>query len=108
MITIVLIIHIILSVSLVTVVLLQRSEGGALGIGGSQSSGFLSGRGAASALTRTTAILATAFIATSILLAILASSGNEKRSILENPPISNQIQENDAKKQGKPSIPSSD
>ncbi|MDC0073468.1 preprotein translocase subunit SecG [Alphaproteobacteria bacterium] len=108
MITIVLIIHIILSVSLVTVVLLQRSEGGALGIGGSQSSGFLSGRGAASALTRTTAILATAFIATSILLAILASSGNEKRSILENPPINNQIQENDVKKQSKPSIPSSD
>jgi preprotein translocase subunit SecG len=58
--------------ALVGVVLLQRSEGGALGMGGGGGGGFMSARGAANALTRTTAILAAAFFATSIALGVIA------------------------------------
>ncbi len=83
MITLVLIFHIVIAVALIGVVLLQRSEGGALGIGGNPGGGIMSGRGAASALTRTTAILATAFIVTSIVLALLASEGNKNQSIFD-------------------------
>ena len=76
-------------VALVGVVLLQRSEGGALGIGGGGGGGnFMSARGAANALTRTTAILAAAFFATSIGLGIL--SGVEGGSVLDELPIQNQ------------------
>jgi preprotein translocase subunit SecG len=60
-----------ITVALVGIVLMQRSEGGALGIGGG-GDGFMSGRGAANLLTRTTAILAAVFFATSLLLAMLA------------------------------------
>lgn len=65
-------IHLLVALALVAVVLLQRSEGGALGIGGG---GFMSGRGAANLLTRLTAILAAVFFATSIILTILARQG---------------------------------
>ena len=84
--TIILIIHLMIALALVAVILLQRSEGGALGIGGGGGGGgFLSGRGQASLLTRTTAFLALGFISTSFVLAILASRGGEPRSILEDP-----------------------
>jgi preprotein translocase subunit SecG len=63
-------IHLMLAIGIVILVLLQRSEGGALGIGGTNS--FMTGREAANMLTRTTAVLAAAFMATSIFLAILA------------------------------------
>jgi preprotein translocase subunit SecG len=69
--TVLLVIHLMITVALVGIVLMQRSEGGALGIGGG-GDGFMSGRGAANLLTRTTAILAAAFFATSLLLAMLA------------------------------------
>ena len=69
-------------VALVGVVLLQRSEGGALGIGGG-SGGLMSARGAADALTRTTGILAAAFFATSIALGILARYEARPTDILE-------------------------
>ncbi len=108
MITLVLILHIVIAVALVGVVLLQRSEGGALGIGGNPGGGIMSGRGAASALTRTTAVLATAFIATSIALALLASGDNKNRSIFDDEePI---IQENSDKidKKSSPSVPIND
>ncbi|MBL41603.1 MAG: preprotein translocase subunit SecG [Rhodospirillaceae bacterium] len=108
MITLVLILHIVIAVALVGVVLLQRSEGGALGIGGNPGGGIMSGRGAASALTRTTAVLATAFIATSIVLALLASGDNKNRSIFDDEePI---IQENSDKidKKSSPSVPIND
>ena len=70
---VVLIIHLLLALALVGVVLLQRSEGGALGMGGGGGAGgFMSARGQANLLTRTTAILAGAFMITSVVLALLA------------------------------------
>ena len=88
--TVLLVIHILLALALIGVVLLQRSEGGGLGIGGSAGgggggmAGFLTGRGTANLLTRTTAILAACFMATSILLTIIAGGGSEPRSILDS------------------------
>lgn len=73
--TVILLIHVMIALALVGVILLQRSEGGALGIGGGGGAGggFMTGRSAGDALTRTTAILATCFFATSLTLSILAS-----------------------------------
>ena len=86
--TVVLVIHLLIAIGLVAVILLQRSEGGALGMGGGSGggSGFMSGRAAADVLTRTTAILATCFIITSIILAIMAGSGRDSGSILDQVP----------------------
>ena len=81
--TILLTIHIIIALALVGTVLLQRNEGGGLGIGGSAGGGFMTGRGTANLLTRTTAILAALFFATSIGLAILAGAGSEQTSIVD-------------------------
>jgi len=61
--------------SLVGVVLLQRSEGGALGMGGGGGGGLMSGRGAATALTRATTILAAIFFVSSLTLALVADRG---------------------------------
>jgi len=66
--TVLLVIHLMIATALVCVVLMQKSEGGALGIGGGGGGGFLTGRGTANLLTRTTAGLAAAFFLTSILL----------------------------------------
>jgi preprotein translocase subunit SecG len=86
MFTIVLVIHVLISISLVGLVLLQRSEGGALGIGGGGGGGgVMSGRSASNILTKGTAALAVAFMATSILLAILSGVGGSSRSILDDP-----------------------
>jgi preprotein translocase subunit SecG len=75
--TVILLIHVMIAIALVGVILLQRSEGGALGIGGGGGggggAGFMTGRSAGDALTRTTAILAACFFATSLTLSILAS-----------------------------------
>ena len=71
--TVILLIHVMVAIALVGVVLLQRSEGGALGIGGGGGGGFMTGRSAGNALTKTTAVLAAAFFATSLALSILAS-----------------------------------
>ena len=79
--TVLLLIHVMVAVALVGVILLQRSEGGALGIGGG-GGGFMTGRGAGNALTKTTAILAASFFATSLLLSILASQHRATPSIL--------------------------
>jgi len=80
---VILVIHLMVAVALVGSVLLQRSEGGALGIGGSGGGGggFMSGRGAANALTRTTTILAFTFFVTSITLTLLARNANAPSSI---------------------------
>ncbi len=70
-------IHLLIAVILVIVILLQRSEGGALGIGGSGGGGqmgLFTARGSANFLTRTTAVLATLFIASSLLLTVVGSS----------------------------------
>ena len=72
-------VHLMIAAGLIVVILLQRSEGGGLGIGGGAGGGmggFMSARGTANLLTRTTAILAAAFMATSILLAIVADNGS--------------------------------
>ena len=84
--TVVLVIHLILAISLVAVILLQRSEGGALGMGGGGGGGmggFMTGRAAADMLTRTTGILAACFLVTSVILAILAGANRESGSILD-------------------------
>jgi preprotein translocase subunit SecG len=70
--TVLLLIHLFVTLALIGVVLIQRSEGGGLGIGTSQGMGsFMSGRGTANLLTRTTAILGAAFFALSLTLALL-------------------------------------
>jgi preprotein translocase subunit SecG len=87
---VIIVIHLLVVLALVGVVLLQRSEGGALGMGGGGVSGFMTGRGQANALTRATAILAALFFLTSIILSVLASRGRQSRSIVpgSTPPIS--------------------
>jgi len=82
--TILLTIHILIAIALVGTVLLQRNEGGGLGIGGSSSDGFMTARGTANLLTRTTAILAACFFATSIGLAIIAGAGTSTKSIVDD------------------------
>jgi len=71
--TVILVIHLLVALALIGVVLLQRSEGGALGIGGGGGSGgnLFSARGVGNALTRTTAYLAVAFFCTSIALSVI-------------------------------------
>lgn len=81
--SVLIIIHLLVVLALIAVVLLQRSEGGALGIGGGGGGGFMSGRGAANALTRMTAGLAVAFFATSIVLTIMARGQGEGGSIID-------------------------
>jgi preprotein translocase subunit SecG len=83
MITVLLVIHLMIAAALVGVVLLQRSEGGALGIGG--GGGFMTGRGAANFLTRVTAGLAAAFFVTSMGLTLLATRPVSNRSLFETP-----------------------
>jgi preprotein translocase subunit SecG len=84
---IILVIHIIIAAALVGVILIQRSEGGALGgLGGGNFGGLMSGRGTANLLTRTTAILAASFITTSMVLAIMAGNTGPQRSILDTQP----------------------
>src|SRR5437016_5413656 len=82
--TIILVIHLMIAVALVGSVLLQKSEGGALGIGGGGGmSGFMTGRSTANLLTRTTAILAALFFATSILLVVFSNATRAPRSIID-------------------------
>ncbi len=85
--TVLLIIHLFVTLTLIGVVLLQRSEGGGLGIGSSQGMGsFMSGRGTANLLTRTTAILAALFFGLSLTLALLNKGTTVRHSILDAPP----------------------
>ena len=86
--TVVVVIHLMVVLALVGVVLLQRSEGGGLGIGG--GSGFMTARGAANALTRATAILAAAFFVTSLGLSLLARYGAQPLDILDRQPPAGQ------------------
>ena len=81
--TLVLTIHILIALALLVVVLLQRSEGGGLGIGGSSNGGFMTARGTANFMTRLTTILAIAFFTTTIILAILAGAGDQPVSIID-------------------------
>jgi preprotein translocase subunit SecG len=86
---VVLVIHLLLAIALIGVVLLQRSEGGGLGIGGGGGgggmSGFLTGSSTKTLLTRTTAILAACFMVTSLLLTWIEGRAPERQSILDAP-----------------------
>jgi preprotein translocase subunit SecG len=85
--TVLLIIHLFVTLALIAVVLLQRSEGGGLGIGSSQGMGsFMSGRGTANLLTRATAVLGTLFFVLSLSLALLGRGTSQPHSILDTPP----------------------
>ena len=85
--TVLLVIHLLVTIALIVVVLLQRSEGGGLGIGSGGGMGnFMSGRGTANLLTRTTAILGTIFFALSLALALLNQGQRAPRSLLDQPP----------------------
>ncbi len=82
--TFLLIVHMLVTITMVAVILLQRDSGGLGGLGGGSGLGSLfSVRGSANFLTRLTAILATAFIVLSLLLAIIASHTHTEKSILE-------------------------
>ena len=77
---VIIVIHLMLVLAMIGAVLLQRSEGGGLGIG--STGGFMTSRGTANVLTRTTAILAGLFFATSLILSILAGWGRAPTSII--------------------------
>ena len=85
--TLLLVAELLIAIALIFFVLLQRSEGGALGIGGGGGMGGLfTARGAADTLTRTTSILAVLFFATCIALNLLALHGRNETSILDSAP----------------------
>ena len=86
MMCVLIVIHLLVVIALVGVVLLQRSEGGALGIGG--GGGFMTGRGQANALSRATAILGALFFATSLIMSIIAGWSRAPRSIIDAAPSS--------------------
>jgi len=77
------VIHVLIALALVGVVLLQKSEGGALGMGGGGMSGFMTGRSTANVLTRTTMILAVLFFVTSLALVLVSNSGRAPRSAID-------------------------
>ena len=81
--TVILVIHLLVAVALIGVVLLQRSEGGALGIGGGGAGSLFTSRGAANVLTRTTAVLAVVFFITSVTLTILARKEHGPASVFD-------------------------
>ena len=80
--TVVILIHLMIVLAMVGLVLIQKSEGGGLGMGGGSGGGFMSSRGTANVLTRATGILAALFFATSLFLSILASFDRKPRTIL--------------------------
>lgn len=93
--TVILVIHLLLAIALIGVVLLQRSEGGALGIGSGGAGSLFTSRGAANVLTRTTAILAVAFFLTSVALTVIARREHGPTSVFDqvSPPASGQQQQ---------------
>jgi preprotein translocase subunit SecG len=84
--TVVIVVHLMIVATLIAAVLLQKSEGGGLGVGG--GGGFMSSRGTANLLTRTTAILAVGFFVTSLFLSWLASYDRKPSSIIDGTPAS--------------------
>src|SRR5580693_9351619 len=84
--TVVIVVHLMIVATLIATVLLQKSEGGGLGVGG--GAGFMSSRGTANLLTRTTAVLAVGFFLTSLFLSWLASYDRKPSSIIDGSPVS--------------------
>jgi len=104
---VVIVIHLMLAISMILIVLVQQSEGGGLGIGGGSGGGmggFMTGRATANLLTRATAIIAAAFMATSLLLAILADQGRSSRSSIIDSPVGEPTNQQPVK--SLPSLPS--
>jgi len=88
--TVIVVIHLMIVAVLIGAVLLQKSEGGGLGMGG--GAGFMSSRGTANLLTRTTAVLAVGFFATSLLLSWIASLDRKPASIIDSQAPASQSQ----------------
>lgn len=86
--TVVLTVHLLIALALIIVVLLQRSEGGGLGIGGGGGGGVMSGRSAATALSKVTWVLGTAFVITSITLTVFAARDAGMGSVVDRGAIS--------------------
>ena len=84
--TVVIVVHLMIVATMIATVLLQKSEGGGLGVGG--GAGFMSSRGTANLLTRTTAVLAAGFFITSLFLSWIASYDRKPSSIIGNAPPS--------------------
>jgi preprotein translocase subunit SecG len=84
--TVAIVVHLMIVATLIATVLLQKSEGGGLGVGG--GGGFMSSRGTANLLTRTTAVLAFGFFLTSLFLSWYASYARKPTSIIDNAPTS--------------------
>ena len=99
MITVILVIHVILAICIILAVLMQKSEGGGLGIGGSSAGGgFMTARGTANFMTKLTAFLGGCFFLTSIILALLSSNNA--------PSIANEVNEEIEKSStNKPAVP---
>ena len=100
MITVILVIHVILAICIICAVLLQKSEGGGLGIGGSGGAGggFMTARGTANFMTKLTAFLGGCFFLTSIILALLSSN--------DTPSIANEVNKTIEKSSTKePTVP---
>ncbi|PHS24874.1 MAG: preprotein translocase subunit SecG [Robiginitomaculum sp.] len=102
--TVLLTIHFLISVALVATVLLQRSEGGALGMGGGPGS-MMSGRGAADVLTRSTSILGALFFTTSILLTVVPNIGKQSDSVVIGAPVAEGIKALDKAAPEKEAVP---
>jgi len=83
MITVVFVIHILIALAMIGLILVQRSEGGALGMGGGGGGGMMSSRSTANLLTRATAVLAGSFMVTSLVLTMLAGRDTGSTSILD-------------------------
>src|SRR5947209_5037265 len=86
MILLLFVVHVLIALALIGVIMLQKSEGGALGMGGGGMSGFMTGRSTANLLTRTTAVLAGLFFLTSIALVMLSNAGRAPRSLVDEAP----------------------
>jgi preprotein translocase subunit SecG len=85
---VIIVVHLMIVLALVGVVLLQKSEGGGLGIG--SSGGFMSSRGTANVLTRATAFLAIGFFITSLTLSWVAGHGRKPQSVITGAPAGQQ------------------
>lgn len=107
---VVLVIHLLLALGIIALVLLQKSEGGGLGIGGSGGGlgNIATPQTTASVLTRATAILATAFFITSLTLAVMAGGGTAEESIadeLDQPAATQQVEETQEETTAQPEVP---
>jgi len=104
MINVILVIHLLIALFLIGLIMLQKSEGGALGIGGNGGGGLFSARGVGNTLTRATAILAACFFATSIALTLLSNHKSNSTIALPAAPVSS-TEVDGASAKGTPAVP---